>query len=327
MPALLTSTSSRPNVSRTFANSATISSSRVRSAACASASPPLRLIPPTTSSSSAARRATSTVLAPSAAKVSAMPRPMPWLAPVTIAILPCSCLAIAHSPRPARGRSVDRHEDRVSHLSVDRLRQVALAADVLHQQHLAGADHPLLAVARGDLDPAVQVDDVLPARRRMPVEIVVTAGLAEDDARRRQAPRQLATRPILDPFDLDVAKMRLTLGVDIDVVDAHFPVPHDPKTISASSAVAPCPSACTISGLTSISVSSGTVCISRSIACTTGMTASTSAGGAPRTPASSLAERSLPSASRIRLASAPLGSSCTSPSASTQMPPSPSRST
>src|SRR5262249_49942308 len=50
-----------------------------------------------TSSSRAARRATSTVFAPSAANSSAMPRPMPLLAPVTIAILPWSCPAILYS--------------------------------------------------------------------------------------------------------------------------------------------------------------------------------------------------------------------------------------
>ena len=41
------------------------------------------------------RRATSTIFAPSAAKVSAMPRPMPSLAPVTIAILPCNCATMS----------------------------------------------------------------------------------------------------------------------------------------------------------------------------------------------------------------------------------------
>ena len=78
-------------------------------------------------------------------------------------------------------------------------------------------------------------------------------------------------------------------------------------TINASSAVAPCPLACTISGLTSISISSGMVCISRPIAMTACATASMSAGGAPRTPASSLAERSLRSASTICSSSASTG--------------------
>src|SRR5262249_17298321 len=203
--------------------------------------------------------------------------------------------------------SVYGNEDRMAHQAAHRLRQVALAGNVLDQDHFAGADHPAFAVARRDLDPAVEVDDVLPARRRVPVEVVVSAGLAKDDSRRRQPPRQLAGGTVLDPLDLDVAKMRLTQGIDVDVVDAHLSilprVSQDQATISASSAVAPCPSAWTISGLTSISVNAGTVCISRSIACTTRTTDSTSVGGAPRTPASSFALRSLPSASRISAAS------------------------
>src|SRR5580704_6111529 len=74
--------------------------------------------------------------------------------------------------------------------------------------------------------------------------------------------------------------------------------PHS-ATINASKAVAPCPLACTISGLTSISVNVGTVRINRPIAITVCTTASTSAGGAPRIPAKSFAERSLLRASRI----------------------------
>src|SRR5712692_6857483 len=127
MPALLTSTSRRPKVFCTLANNATISSSRVRSAGNASASPPFCLMPAATSSSSAARRATSTVLAPSAANVSAIPRPIPWLAPVTIAILPCSCLAMFFSrrgPTPARS---PRYDERIE-------RGRALALAVHHQR-------------------------------------------------------------------------------------------------------------------------------------------------------------------------------------------------
>jgi len=98
---------------------------------------------------------------------------------------------------------------------------MALAANVLHQQHLAGADRSLLAVARRDLDAAVEVDDVLPARRRMPIEVVVAARLAKDDAGCRQAPRQLACAILFDPLDFNVPEMRLALVVDVDVVDAH----------------------------------------------------------------------------------------------------------
>src|SRR5262245_38643060 len=63
----------------------------VTSAAAASAAPPLPRISATMPSSTSLRRATSTVLAPSAAKFSAMALPMPELAPVTMATRSSSC--------------------------------------------------------------------------------------------------------------------------------------------------------------------------------------------------------------------------------------------
>src|SRR4051794_29441822 len=98
---------------------------------------------------------------------------------------------------------------------------MALAAGVFDEDHLARADDTGLAVARGDLHPGVEIDDVLPARRRMPVEIVVRLHLAEDDPRGRQTFRQFAGSPLLDPVDLDVAEMGLALVVDIEIVNAH----------------------------------------------------------------------------------------------------------
>src|SRR5262249_2689086 len=115
----------------------------------------------------------------------------------------------------------DGNEDRMAHLAGHGFRQVAFAVGVFDQEHLARPDHALLAVARGDLDAGVEIDDVLPARRRMPVEIVVARGLAEDGAGRRKALRQLAARPVLDPFDLDVAEMGLAFGVDVEIVNTH----------------------------------------------------------------------------------------------------------
>src|SRR5438105_3366900 len=76
----------------------------------------------------------------------------------------------------------DRHEDAVADLATDGLRQMSLAGGVLDQDHFAGADHAGLAVARGYLHAGIEVDDVLPARRRVPVEVVVGLDLAEDDA-------------------------------------------------------------------------------------------------------------------------------------------------
>src|SRR5216684_2478945 len=101
------------------------------------------------------------------------------------------------------------HEDAVADLAFDRLREMPLARGVLDEDHFAGADDPRFAVARGDLDAGIEVDDVLPARRRVPVEVIGRLDLAEDDAGRRQPLRQLAATALLDPFDLDVAEMRL----------------------------------------------------------------------------------------------------------------------
>src|SRR3954447_12824854 len=91
-------------------------------------------------------------------------------------------------------------EDAVADLALDRLRQMSLAGGVLDQDDLAGADHPRFAIARGNLHPGVEVDDVLPARRRVPVEVVIGLHLAEDDAGRGQPLRQLAGARLLGPL-------------------------------------------------------------------------------------------------------------------------------
>src|SRR5215469_12389786 len=98
---------------------------------------------------------------------------------------------------------------------------MALAVGVLDEDHLAGLYDAGLAVARGDLHAGIEVDDVLPARRGVPVEIVGRLHLAEDDAGRRQPLRQFAGRAFLDPVDLDVAEMRLALIVDVEIMDPH----------------------------------------------------------------------------------------------------------
>src|SRR5437660_7329183 len=100
-----------------------------------------------------------------------------------------------------------------------------LARNVLDEDHFAGADDPRFAVARGDLDAGIEVDDVLPARRRVPVEVVGRLHLAEDDAGRRQPFRQFAGASFLDPFDLDVAEMRLAARIGVEIVDPHAPPP------------------------------------------------------------------------------------------------------
>src|ERR1700752_1980153 len=120
---------------------------------------------------------------------------------------------------------LDRDEDRMPHLAADRFRQVALAADILDQDYLAGADLARFAVTRGDLHTTVEIDDVLPPWRRVPAQVVVAAGLAEDDAGRGQALGQLAAVAFLPPLHFDIAPMGLAGVVDIDVVNAHCLVP------------------------------------------------------------------------------------------------------
>src|SRR5690349_15576388 len=80
-------------------------------------------------------------------------------------------------------------------LALDMLRQLALAGGVLDQDHLADADHPALAVAGGYLHPGVEIDDVLAARGGMPIDVVFSLGLAEDDPGSRQALGKLAASP------------------------------------------------------------------------------------------------------------------------------------
>src|SRR5262245_18523163 len=107
---------------------------------------------------------------------------------------------------------------------------MALAGGVLHQQHRAGSDDAALAVAGGYPDAAVEVDDVLAAGRGMPVEVIVRRGLAEDDAGGGQARGVLAELALLRPLDLDVAKMRDALGIDVEIVNAHaLSLPLEPR--------------------------------------------------------------------------------------------------
>src|SRR5712672_1177517 len=116
---------------------------------------------------------------------------------------------------------LDGYEDTVADLVVDRLGKVTLAGRILDQDHLAGADLAGFAVARGDLDTGVEIDDVLAPGCGMPVEIVGRRDLAEDDAGRRQALGELARARLLDPLDLDVAEMGLTARVGVEVVNSH----------------------------------------------------------------------------------------------------------
>src|SRR5580704_1606723 len=122
---------------------------------------------------------------------------------------------------PPDARSIDRHVDSVPRFVARRSGDVALACGVLDQDDLAGTDVAGLAVAGGDRDPTRQTDHILPAWRAVPAVFVVRGGLAEHDAARRQAFRQSAGGGLLHPVDLDVAEMRLAVGILVQIVNTH----------------------------------------------------------------------------------------------------------
>ena len=101
VPALLNAMSSPPNRSVASATSDAASSSERTSPASATATPPAASISATTLASSASRRAASTTLAPSWANSLAVARPIPVLAPVTIATLPFKRCMSKSSALPA----------------------------------------------------------------------------------------------------------------------------------------------------------------------------------------------------------------------------------
>src|SRR5215467_4235384 len=96
-----------------------------------------------------------------------------------------------------------------------------LARRVLNQEHFPGTDHTPLAVARRDFHGALQIDDVLAPWRGMPVEVVVAGSLAKDDARGWQPCRILAEIPLLGPCHIDVTEVGFSLGIGIEIVNAH----------------------------------------------------------------------------------------------------------
>src|SRR5438128_5377259 len=96
-----------------------------------------------------------------------------------------------------------------------------LTPRVLDEDHFAGADPARLAVARGELHARVEVDDVLPPRGRMPVEVVLGLDLAEDDPGGGKAGRQPPGAGRFGEGNLHVLEVRLAARVDVEPVDLH----------------------------------------------------------------------------------------------------------
>src|SRR5262249_38763543 len=102
---------------------------------------------------------------------------------------------------------LDGYEDTIADLAVDRLGEVTFAGRVFDQEHLAGADPAGFAVARGNLDAGIEIDDVLAPRCGMPVEVISRRDFSENNAGRRQTRGQFTRAGFLDPFDFDIPEM------------------------------------------------------------------------------------------------------------------------
>ena len=88
VPALLTRISMRPKASIAPATTRAQSSARLTSACIGATLPPAATICAATASSNSRPRATMTTLAPSAANITAVALPIPWVPPVTMATFP-----------------------------------------------------------------------------------------------------------------------------------------------------------------------------------------------------------------------------------------------
>ena len=78
---------------------------------------------------------------------------------------------------------------------------MALTRGVLGQQDVAGAEHAPAAVTDLDLEPACENDDVLTFGRIVPLVVVVTAGVTEDQAGELLRKVKEAGRKIGDQVD------------------------------------------------------------------------------------------------------------------------------
>ena len=95
------------------------------------------------------------------------------------------------------------------------------ARGVLDENHLARRNRAGFAVAGRDLHAVVKIDDVLAARRRMPVQIIIRRNFPKDNACRRQALRQASGVSGLYVFDVNVLKVRDAVFILVQSMDFH----------------------------------------------------------------------------------------------------------
>src|SRR6266699_5505590 len=108
---------------------------------------------------------------------------------------------------------------------VDGLAQMPFACGVLDQEHFARPNNARLTIAGGDLDAIVQVDDVLPARCRMPVKVVGWWYFPENNARGWEALGEPSSRRGLDVLHFFGGKVGFALVIRIESVNFHTSPP------------------------------------------------------------------------------------------------------
>jgi NADPH2:quinone reductase len=134
---------------------------------------------------------------------------------------------MSHSPAYAL---IDRHKDSAVEIFTEQLCDMALPGDVFDQHHFADANHAALTIARGDLKSCVEVDHILPARRRMPMHTRLhnscLLSFDKDNGCGRKPFGQLKTGGrLLGALNLNFAEMRLTIGIGIQIKNAHCTSP------------------------------------------------------------------------------------------------------
>ena len=88
-----------------------------------------------------------------------------------------------------------------------------LTGDIIYQNDLARRDNTGFAIAGRELRAGVQIDDVLAAGGRVPVQVIIARRFTENNARRGQGRGIFAEISFRLPLDLYIAKMRLAMLV------------------------------------------------------------------------------------------------------------------
>src|SRR5262249_28223768 len=92
------------------------------------------------------------------------------------------------------------------------------------QQYFPRPDDTRLAIAGRNLDTIIEVDDVLPAGCRMPIQVIGGWHFPENNPGGREALGESPSRGGLDIFHVRLGKVRFTFVVGIESVDFHrFP--------------------------------------------------------------------------------------------------------